>query len=112
MNKEIDTQKDKIYTLEKALQNASTSFGENDKRTQSWTVQLNNAKAELNAIEKELHQNNSALDETSKEFNRVEKQASQFGDEVIKAADKTDGASGKFDKLGGIVFQFGWTRII
>lgn len=33
LNKEIDTQKEKIKTLELTLQNAATSFGENDKRT-------------------------------------------------------------------------------
>ena len=38
LNKEIDTQKAKIDTLEKALQNAAASFGENDKRTQAWQI--------------------------------------------------------------------------
>ena len=46
LNKSIDAQKDKIATLENALKNASDSFGENDKRTQNWAVQLNNAKAQ------------------------------------------------------------------
>ena len=36
LNKEIDTQKDKVAALQKALQNATDSFGETDKRTQSW----------------------------------------------------------------------------
>ena len=44
LNKSIDAQKEKITTLESALQNASDSFGENDKRTQNWAIQLNNAK--------------------------------------------------------------------
>ena len=35
LNKEIDAQRGKIETLQKALSNASDSFGENDKRTQS-----------------------------------------------------------------------------
>jgi phage-related minor tail protein len=35
LNKEIDTQKDKIGTLEKALENATSSFGENDRRTKA-----------------------------------------------------------------------------
>jgi len=43
LNKEIDTQKQKISTLEQALQNATASFGENDRRTQQWQIQLNNA---------------------------------------------------------------------
>ena len=33
LNKEIETQKQKIETLKAALDNAATSFGENDKRT-------------------------------------------------------------------------------
>jgi chromosome segregation ATPase len=53
LNKELDTQKNKIETLRIALQNASDSFGENDKRTQSWAIQLNNAQAELNGMERE-----------------------------------------------------------
>ena len=36
LNKEIETQKQKIETLKAALDNAATSFGENDKRTQNW----------------------------------------------------------------------------
>ena len=103
LNKEIDAQKDKISTLEKALQNASASFGENDRRTQNWAVQLNNAKADLNGMEKELQKSNSALDSAGKEFDSAEKQANQFGDEVSKAASKTDNAGGRFEKLGGVL---------
>ena len=78
LNKEIDAQKDKISTLEKALANASTSFGENDKRTQAWAIQLNNAKAELNGMEKELKQNEKSLNDVSEEFDDEEKQADEF----------------------------------
>jgi len=35
LEKSIDAQKSKIETLRSALQNASESFGENDKRTQA-----------------------------------------------------------------------------
>ena len=35
LRKEIDAQKDKVETLEAALQNAASSFGENYKRTQA-----------------------------------------------------------------------------
>lgn len=103
LNREIDTQKEKIDTLEKALQNAATSFGENDKRTQSWQIQLNNAKASLNGMEKELDQNNKALDTAGKEFNDAEKQADEFGKEVKKSADKADDAGNRFEKLGGVL---------
>ena len=62
LNKEIQKQKEKIELLKSALANASESFGETDKRTQSWQVQLNKAEAELNGMERELKQNNAALD--------------------------------------------------
>lgn len=54
LEKSIDTQKGKIETLRLALQNASASFGGNDKRTKAWQIQSNNAQAELNKIKREL----------------------------------------------------------
>jgi phage-related minor tail protein len=61
LNREIDQQRGKIETLRSALQNASDSFGENDRRTQAWQIQLNKAQAELNGMERELSQNEAAL---------------------------------------------------
>ena len=101
LNKEIDAQKDKISTLEAALKNSTESFGENDKRTQSWAVQLNNAKAELNGMERELTQTNSALDETFRELGEAEREAGDFGKAVdetgkeLNDAEKETGAFGK-----------------
>lgn len=94
LNKQIDTQKEKISALEAALKNASDSFGENDKRTQNWQIQLNNAKAELIKMERELEANNKVLDAAEKEFNEAEKQADEFGDEIKKAADQADEVGG------------------
>src|SRR5699024_2809474 len=41
LNKEIDAQKEKVSTLEKALSNAVVSFGENDRSSLSWQTQVN-----------------------------------------------------------------------
>ena len=57
LNKEIEAQKQKIETLRSALENAASSFGENDKRTQAWQIQLNNAEAALNNMEREVADN-------------------------------------------------------
>ena len=103
LNKEIDAQKDKIATLEAALKNAAESFGENDRRTQAWQTQLNNAKAALNGMERELSDNNKALGENADGFDKAEKEADDFGDEVKKSANEADSAGGKFEKLGSIV---------
>lgn len=107
LSKEIDAQKEKISTLEKALANAASSFGETDRRTQSWQIQLNNAKAELIKMERELEANNKALDTAEKEFNEAEKQADEFGGEIKKAADQADDAGGRFEKLSGVLKGIG-----
>ena len=61
LNKKIDSQKQKIETLRSTLANAAESFGENDRRTQSRQIQLNNAQAALSGMERELSSNNTAL---------------------------------------------------
>ena len=107
LNKEIDAQKQKIETLRSALENSASSFGENDKRTQAWQIQLNNAQAELNKMEKELGDNNKVLDESAAGFDDAAKEADDFGDEIQDAAKETDSAGSKFEKIGGIVKGIG-----
>lgn len=68
LNKEIEAQKQIIETLRAALANAAEPFGENDRRTQRWQIQLNNATASLNDMERELDRNNTALDEAKREM--------------------------------------------
>lgn len=103
LGKEIDAQKKKIETLRKALENASTSFGENDRRTQQWQIQLNNAQAALNNMERELDQNQRAIDSMGDEMRDAAQQTDKFGDKIDDAADKTDKASGKLEKVGSVL---------
>ena len=56
LNKEIETQKQKIETLRSALKNAADSFGENDRRTQNWQIQLAPCKSILNTFVYEIYQ--------------------------------------------------------
>ena len=102
LNKNIDTQKSKIETLRSALENASSSFGENDRRTQAWAVQLNNAQAELNKMERELEENNSALKDTGKGMDDMGDAADEMGDDVKEAGNDADEASSRFEGLGGV----------
>lgn len=117
LNKEIDAQKQKIETLRQALANASESFGETDRRTQSWQIQLNNAEASLNGMERELNSNNSALEQakadiegTEKSLEKVDGQlddtadsADDMGDEIKDAGDKADKSKERFSKLGSVL---------
>ena len=103
LEKSIEAQKSKIEVLKNALNNASSSFGETDKRTQSWQIKLNEAEAELNKMERELQNNNKQLDNASGEFKDAEKSADKFGDEVEDAGKQSDDSSKKFQALGGVV---------
>lgn len=92
LNKQIDVQKGKIETLRDALKNASESFGENDKRTKNWQVQLNNAEAALNNMERELKDNTAQMNKTGAA-------ADHMGDEIKQSGKQADDARSGFDNL-------------
>lgn len=103
LTKQIDAQKEKIETLRKALENASDSFGENDRRTQQWVVALNNAEAELNGMERELKDNEKAIDGMGDEAAETAKQTDKLGDELDQTGDQAENSGGKFQKLGSVL---------
>lgn len=111
LNKEISEQQNKIALLAQALENATTSFGENDKRTKSWATQLNNAKAELNNMEKQLEENNEALEAAEKGFDDAEEEAEEFGKEVKNAGKEADNSSDKLDKLATVAKGLGTAMV-
>lgn len=96
LNKEITAQKEKIETLRAALDNASASFGENDRRTQNWQIQLNNAEAALNKMVREVEENDKAMDnlgdssdEAGKSMDDLEKDTKDAGDAMDDASKKS-----------------------
>lgn len=91
LQKEIDEQTTKIDTLRKALQNAATSFGENDRRTQNWQIQLNNAEAALNDMNRELDENEKAIKEGGKAAEESGSKFEGFG-KVLKTVGVALGA--------------------
>ena len=102
LTKEIDAQKSKIETLRAALANAQESFGENDRRTQAWQIQLNNAEAALISIQKELDDNTAALDRAEKGMDDAGDSADEMADDVEDAADESEEAKSSFEGLGSV----------
>ena len=82
LGKEVDAQRQKVETLRAALANATESFGENDRRTQQWQIQLNNAEAALIDLERQLDESTDALDKAGREMDDTGDQADDMGDEV------------------------------
>lgn len=93
LNKEIEAQKEKVKALEAALKNASESFGENDRRTQNWQIQLNRAQAELNDMERELEESTDDADD--------------LGEQLTETGDEAEKSGSKFEKLGGVLKGIG-----
>lgn len=107
LQKSIDAQKQKIETLRSALANAAESFGENDRRTQNWQIQLNNAQAELNKMEKELDANTSALDIAGKKMDDVAKSADDMGNDIEDAGKSAEKSESKFSGLESVLKGIG-----
>lgn len=91
LNKEIEAQKSKIETLRSALQNAAESFGENDRRTQNWQIQLNNAEAALNGMERELSDNERAMESLSSQEEEAADATERLTQEISRQEDELAG---------------------
>jgi ABC-type transporter Mla subunit MlaD len=95
LNKQIDTQKQKLDELKKGLEAAGEKYGENDKVTQGWQQAVNKATAELNNMERELDGNVKSMN--------------TLGNEIEETANATENAGGRFEKFGGILKGMGVT---
>lgn len=93
LTSQIDAQKQKIEMLPKALDNATESFGENDRRAQNWQIQQNNAKATLNDMERELEECSDDADD--------------MGEELEAAGDAAEESEKKFSGLGTVLKSVG-----
>ena len=77
LNKKISEQESKIKVLKSALSQAEQETGKNSDTTKKWQMQLNNAEAELNDLNKELRDQHGNLDKSGEK-------ALKLGD-IIKA---------------------------
>ncbi len=107
LTEQVEAQRKKVEMLKQALTNAAESFGENDRRTQAWQIQLNNAQAALNGMERELSDNEEAMDRLGKEMDDTGDSADDLEEELDDAGDAADDSEGKFSKLGGTLKTVG-----
>lgn len=61
LNNQIDLQSQKLLASREALEKATSKYGENDRVTQGWKVQVNKATAELNKLDAQLRENNKEI---------------------------------------------------
>ena len=104
LNKEIEAQKNKVETLRAALRNAADSFGENARRTQNWQIQLNNAEAALNSMERELSDNERAIEALSREETDAADATERLSQEIARQEDALAGMKRAYSNA---VLQYG-----
>lgn len=99
LTKKISEQEAKVETLRKALQASAEETGENSEKTKRYQIQLNNAQAELNTMNRQLENNKKdmaaaeaatedeteAIDDLKDEAGKTEKAFTALGN-GIKAA--------------------------
>jgi len=106
LRRQLQQQEDKVKTLQAALQNAAEKYGEADKRTQDWQIQLNNAKREELRMKQALDETTKSLDGQSDEIQENTKQMTGLGDTINSVAGKLginlpDGATKALNGIEG-----------
>ncbi len=97
LNKQIDTQKQKLDLLQQGLQAAANKYGEADSKTQRWQQAVNTATADLNKLEAELRSNNSAMDALANDTEDAAGSTDKLSEAMEDAADNTGILSKGFD---------------
>ena len=99
LNKKIAEQESKINILKNALADAERETGKNSDTTKKWQIQLNNAEAELNDMNKELKDQQGNLEESGEK-------ALKLGD-IIKANLISEGIISGVKALGSAIKAVG-----
>lgn len=93
LERQVETQREKLRMLGEMLEKSRERFGENDTRTQRWQQAVHEATATLNRMERELRNTREEMDRTGEETEELE-------DSMDDVADSADGAGAS---LGDIV---------
>ncbi len=92
LRQQYDQQAEKVKLLEKAVREASETYGDADKRTDEYKRQLNYAKIALINLNSELQKNERYLDEAKRSADKAASSIDEYGREVKQAAQESDDA--------------------
>jgi len=84
LNKQIDEQRGKLDLLKTKLAESAAQYGENDERTHRWQQSVNLATADLNRMERQLGDNNTAIEQGD----RAQENMVASTDKLASAQDK------------------------
>ncbi len=109
LRQQYDQQAEKVKALEKAVREASETYGDADKRTDEYKRQLNYAKTALLNLNSELQKNERYLDEAKRSADKAASSIDEYGREVKQAAQESDDADfvSPFQGLDNVVGKLG-----
>ena len=110
LQRQMQQQADKVKTLREALANATKQYGEADKRTQEWQIQLNNAEAALINMGHQMQENNDLI-ENGKSGEIVGNSAAELADAIVKLKDRPNVRDGYARKAGETIQEFGLEKV-
>lgn len=90
LQKQLQQQQDKVATLQKALEEAGRKYGEADKRTMEWQIQLNNAQTAQIKLERAIEDNNKALEDAEEGAKEAGESIEKYGESADDASEKTN----------------------
>lgn len=85
LNRQIETQRDKLKLLEEGLQKSAQMYGESDTRTMKWQEAVHNATTTLNKMESELVRVDNGVDEATDSLEAAGGAATSWAD-VMKGS--------------------------
>lgn len=109
LRQQYDQQAEKVKALEKAVREASETYGDADKRTDEYKRQLNYAKTALLNLNSELQKNERYLDEAKRSADKAASSIDEYGREDKQAAQESDDADfvSPFQGLDNVVGKLG-----
>lgn len=106
LNRQIETQKDKLALLEKGLQEATQKFGEADTRTMKWQQAVHEGTAKLNDMERQLNGMDAAIDENTDSMEEAAEATSGWAD-VMKGQLLADAVKTGLEKVLDLTKKIG-----
>ena len=106
LQRQLDQQKEKVKTLRDALERAKTEYGEADRRTDSWRMQLLNAERDEIKLQHALEDTNRDLEAQGEATEESAGKMVTLGDQVSSLAEKfgihlPDSVKGALDNVDG-----------
>lgn len=102
LNRQIETQRDKLKLLEKGLQESAQMYGESDTRTMKWQQSVHEATATLNKMESELARVDDGVDEATDSLEEAGDAATGWAD-VMKGSLLADAIKAGLQKMVDLV---------